>query len=68
MNISKYTIEEQGWHGIDRIMELLNENVIKFTEQTKVNPDDMRKYINAQVDTIINNAWWVRIGRNDVFL
>lgn len=63
MSISRNEIEEGGWAGIDNIMELMKENVIKFSTLTDVSPDRMRDYINAQLDTIINEAWDIQYGK-----
>lgn len=61
-------IEERGWKGIDVIMDLLEDNLIKFAEMTDVMPDEMRKYVAAELDTIIDKAWMVKIRRSDVYL
>lgn len=63
MNILLNEIEEKGWEGIDTIMDLMKDNIIKFTEQTNVSPDRMREYINAQLETIINEAWDIQYGK-----
>ena len=43
MNTSRNSIEEMGWQGIDALMDLLEDNLIKFAEQTNISPMDMRK-------------------------
>lgn len=63
MSISRNEIEEGGWVGIDNIMELMKGNIIKFSTLTDVSPDRMRDYINAQLDTIINEAWDIQYGK-----
>lgn len=63
MNILLNEIEEKGWEGIDTIMDLMKDNIIKFSEQTNVSPDRMREYINAQLETIINEAWDIQYGK-----
>lgn len=63
MSISQNEIEEGGWVGIDNIMELMKGNIIKFSTLTDVSPDRMRDYINAQLDTIINEAWDIQYGK-----
>lgn len=54
---SRNEIEESGWKGIDVIMDLLNENVIKFALLADVDPNEIRRYIDAELETIIKNAW-----------
>lgn len=70
---SKNEIEAKGWTGIDVIMELLNENVERFSAMTDIDPNEIRRYINAELETIIKNAWRVKNVsmlkmRNDVRL
>lgn len=66
MKCYKNEIEENGWVGIDNILDLLDDNIIKMSAMTDVMPNDMRKYIDAQLDTIINKAWEIKMRRANV--
>ena len=68
MNTSRNSIEEMGWQGIDALMDLLEDNLIKFAEQTNISPMDMRKYIDAELNTIMQKVWAVKIRRADVYM
>jgi len=68
MNTSRNSIEEMGWQGIDALMDLLEDNLIKFAEQTDISPMDMRKYIDAELNTIMEKVWAVKIRRADVYM
>lgn len=63
MNTSRDSIEEMGWQGIDTLMDLMEDNLIKFAGQTNIMPNEMRKYIEKELDTIIEKAWTVKIRR-----
>lgn len=54
---SRNEIEERGWKGIDVIMDLLRENVVKFSLMTDIDPEQMRRYIDKELDTVIKDAW-----------
>lgn len=54
-------IEEAGWTSIDNLMDLLADVIYKFTDRSDVAPDDMRKYINAQLETITDKAWDIKL-------
>lgn len=68
MNTSKNSIEEMGWQGIDTIMDLMEDNLLKFAEETDTSPMDMRKYIDAELNTIMEKVWAVKIRRADVYM
>ena len=68
MSTSRNSIEEMGWQGIDTLMDLLEDNLIKFAEQTDTSPMDMRKYIDAELTTIMEKVWAVKIRRADVYM
>ena len=68
MSTSRNSIEEMGWQGIDTLMDLLEDNLIKFAEQTDTSPMDMRKYIDAELNTIMDKVWAVKIRRADVYM
>lgn len=68
MNTSRNSIEEMGWQGIDALMDLLEDNLIKFAEQTNISPMDMRKYIDAELNTIMEKVWAVKVRRADVYM
>ena len=68
MSTSRNSIEEMGWQGIDTLMDLLEDNLIKFAEQTNTSPMDMRKYIDAELNTIMEKVWAVKIRRADVYM
>jgi len=68
MSTSRNSIEEMGWQGIDTLMDLLEDNLIKFAEQTDTSPMDMRKYIDAELNTIMEKVWAVKIRRADVYM
>ena len=63
MNTSRDSIEEMGWQGIDALMDLMEDNLIKFAGQTNIMPNEMREYIEKELDTIIDKAWAVKIRR-----
>lgn len=68
MSTSRNSIEEMGWQGIDTLMDLMEDNLIKFAEQTDTSPMDMRKYIDAELNTIMEKVWAVKIRRADVYM
>ena len=68
MNTSRNSIEEMGWEGVRNLMDLLEDNLIKFAEQTDTSPMDMRKYIDAELNTIMEKVWAVKIRRADVYM
>lgn len=68
MNTSKNSIEEMGWVGIDNIMDLLEDNLLKFAEKTDVSPMYMRKYIDNELNTIMDKVWAVKIRRANVYM
>ena len=68
MNTSRNSIEEMGWQGIDTLMDLMEDNLLKFAEQTDTSPMDMRKYIDAELNTIMEKVWAVKIRRADVYM
>lgn len=68
MSTSKNSIEEMGWQGIDTLMDLMEDNLLKFAEQTDTSPMDMRKYIDAELNTIMEKVWAVKIRRADVYM
>lgn len=68
MSTSKNSIEEMGWQGIDTLMDLLEDNLLKFAEETDTSPIDMRKYIDAELNTIMEKVWAVKIRRADVYM
>ena len=63
MNMLRNEIEEQGWTSIDNLMDLLADVIYKFADRSDVTPDEMRKYITAQLETIINKAWDVKLRK-----
>lgn len=68
MNTSKNSIEEMGWIGIDNIMDLLEDNLLKFAEKTDISPMYMRKYIDNELNTIMDKVWAVKIRRANVYM
>lgn len=68
MNTSKNSIEEMGWVGIDNIMDLLEDNLLKFAEKTDISPMHMRKYIDNELNTIMDKVWAVKIRRANVYM
>ena len=68
MNTSKNSIEEMGWVGIDNVMDLLEDNLLKFAEKTDVSPMYMRKYIDNELNTIMDKVWAVKIRRANVYM
>ena len=68
MNTSKNSIEEMGWVGIDNIMDLLEDNLLKFAEKTDISPMYMRKYIDNELNTIMDKVWAVKIRRANVYM
>lgn len=68
MSTSKNSIEEMGWQGIDTLMDLMEDNLLKFAEQTDTSPMDMRKYIDAELNTIMEKVWAVKVRRADVYM
>ena len=59
-------IEEAGWTSIDNLIDLLADVVYKFTDKTDVSTADIRKYIDAQLDTIEAHAFAIKTRRNYV--
>ncbi len=62
-------IENAGWVSIDNLMDLLSDVVYKFTDKTDVSPQEMRKYIDKELDTIFNHSWSIKTRRMaDVYM
>lgn len=60
---AKDEIESAGWASIDNLVDLLADVVYKFTDKTDVSPETMRKYIEKQLDTIFDHAWFIKVRR-----
>ncbi len=54
-------IEEAGWTSIDNLMDLLADVIYKFTDRSDITPDEMKKYIEAQLETITDKAWDIKL-------
>lgn len=68
MSILRNEIEEKGWQGIDAIMDLLEDNIYKMAERTDVMPPEIRKYVQAELETIIDKAWLIKMRKADVYM
>ena len=68
MNTSKNSIEEMGWQGIDALMDLLEDNLIKFAEQTNVSPAEMYETIEGRLKQMMDKVWTIKGRKADVYM
>lgn len=68
MNTSKNSIEEMGWQGIDVLMDLMEDNLIKFAEQTNVSPERMYETIEGRLKQTMDKVWTLKGRKADVYM
>lgn len=68
MNTSRNSIEEMGWQGIDTLMDLMEDNLIKFAEQTNVSPAEMYETIEGRLKQMMDKVWTLKGRRADVYM
>lgn len=68
MNTSRNSIEEMGWQGIDTLMDLMEDNLIKFAEQTNVSPAEMYETIEGRLKQAMDKVWTLKGRRADVYM
>lgn len=68
MNTSRNSIEEMGWQGIDTLMDLMEDNLIKFAEQTNVSPAEMYETIEGRLKQVMDKVWTLKGRRADVYM
>lgn len=68
MSTSRNSIEEMGWQGIDALMDLLEDNLIKFAEQTNVSPAEMYETIEGRLKQTMDKVWTLKGRKADVYM
>lgn len=68
MNTSRNSIEEMGWQGIDTLMDLMEDNLIKFAEQTNVSPAEMYETIEGRLKQAMDKVWTLKGRKADVYM
>lgn len=68
MNTSRNSIEEMGWQGIDTLMDLMEDNLIKFAEQTNVSPAEMYETIEGRLKQVMDKVWTIKGRKADVYM
>lgn len=68
MNTSRNSIEEMGWQGIDTLMDLMEDNLIKFAEQTNVSPAEMYETIEGRLKQMMDKVWTIKGRKADVYM
>lgn len=68
MNTSRNSIEEMGWQGIDTLMDLMEDNIIKFAEQTNVSPAEMYETIEGRLKQVMDKVWTLKGRKADVYM
>lgn len=68
MNTSRNSIEEMGWQGIDTLMDLMEDNLIKFAEQTNVSPAEMYETIEGRLKQVMDKVWTLKGRKADVYM
>lgn len=68
MNTSRNSIEEMGWQGIDTLMDLVEDNLIKFAEQTNVSPAEMYETIEGRLKQAMDKVWTLKGRKADVYM
>lgn len=68
MNTSRNSIEEMGWQGIDTLMDLMEDNLLKFAEQTNVSPAEMYETIEGRLKQMMDKVWTLKGRKADVYM
>ena len=68
MNTSRNSIEEMGWQGIDTLMDLMEDNLIKFADQTDVSPAEMYETIEGRLKQMMDKVWTLKGRKADVYM
>lgn len=68
MNTSRNSIEEMGWEGVHNLMDLLEDNLIKFAEQTNVSPAEMYETIEGRLKQMMDKVWTLKGRKADVYM
>ena len=68
MNTSRNSIEEMGWQGIDTLMDLMEDNLIKFAEKTNVSPAEMYETIEGRLKQMMDKVWTIKGRKADVYM
>ena len=68
MNTSKNSIEEMGWEGVRNLMGLLEDNLLKFADQTDVSPAEMYETIEGRLKQMMDKVWTIKGRKADVYM
>lgn len=68
MNTSKNSIEEMGWEGVRNLMDLLEDNLLKFADQTNVSPAEMYETIEGRLKQTMDKVWTIKGRKADVYM
>lgn len=68
MNTSRNSIEEMGWEGVRNLMDLLEDNLLKFADQTDVSPAEMYETIEGRLKQAMDKVWTLKGRKADVYM
>ena len=68
MNTSRNSIEEMGWEGVRNLMDLLEDNLLKFADQTNVSPAEMHETIEGRLKQMMDKVWTLKGRKADVYM
>ena len=68
MNTSRNSIEEMGWEGVRNLMDLLEDNLLKFADQTNVSPAEMYETIEGRLKQMMDKVWTLKGRKADVYM
>ena len=68
MNTSRNSIEEMGWEGVRNLMDLLEDNLLKFADQTDVSPAEMYETIEGRLKQMMDKVWTIKGRKADVYM
>lgn len=68
MNTSRNSIEEMGWEGVRNLMDLLEDNLLKFADQTDVSPAEMYETIEGRLKQMMDKVWTLKGRKADVYM
>ena len=68
MNTSRNSIEEMGWEGVRNLMDLLEDNLLKFADQTDVSPAEMYETIEGRLKQVMDKVWTIKGRKADVYM
>lgn len=68
MNTSRNSIEEMGWEGVRNLMDLLEDNLLKFADQTDVSPAEMYETIEGRLKQAMDKVWTIKGRKADVYM